>query len=695
MRPVALALTLTLLNTFTACSDGSKKRPIGSTCTDSEQCSSGLCAESKCIDPGGDEDDDTLTNTIEVGLGTNPFEADSDGDGVADRDELDDAFAHKDTDGDGTPDALESALTDADEDCVVDQSDPHDDDPGEGATHPDVADVCPDATGVCAADGAILAVRCPDGPSAEPVCHFGDVPGWAATDDDCDGVDENCDGTPDEGGTCTTHPAWCDEIQPRVDGTYTVDPDGAGTAVAPFEVTCLFSVERGDWARLTPAVAAAAATLVPDMPREYLLRKGSRWYRSPINLVPWRWNDGAPVAGLWYYQGVDGLGGFDCLHTEALPSVGVGCMSGDSNPALEVKDGVEATGTVTVCPEAPDVFDGCEQDVEVWVRFNECDPDHGQLLADGGFGDLEDDTRRCWFTMGEGEPGRYFSFESDFPPDGFAPSLRADNPSLETEIYEVEVGQTGLPIIAGRGYIWSFWAKAAELRTIRPFLQSRDLTVPIHNADLTLGTTWALHTMWFISPGSTFDGMLSFQLGEVSTAAVWLDGVSLVDVGPRPCAPAEGEVLADGDFALPANFCWEVWGNAPVVTTATHDQDEVPPGGEAPSLRVTFSTGTEVPADSGIIQRSLVIPPNREMRLVFWLKGSAPTSVGYGLGNGEGYPGGFVTDVTTTWKQYTFDFSSGTGTSEGSLQFQFGRPEVLTVWIDGIDLIDLGPTPVR
>jgi len=695
MRPVLLGLvsSLVLVLALGACSDDPKKRPIGATCTDSEQCASGLCAESKCLDPDGDEDEDTLSNRLEVGLGTNPLAPDSDGDGTPDRDELDDALAHRDSDGDGTPDALESALLDQDQDCVVDQDDPHDDDPVEGRTHPAVTTACP-AAGVCGAAGAVRAVRCPDGATATPVCDFGGVPGYATSDADCDGVDENCDGTADEGGTCTTYPVWCDEITPRVDGTYTVDPDGSGE-VAPLEVTCLFSIERGDWVRLTPAVSAVIAELAPEVPREYLLRKGALWYRSPFNLVPWRWTDGAPVAGLWYYQGVDGLGGFDCEHTEALPAIGVGCMIGNDAPALEVTSGVEATGTVTVCTEAWDVWpNGCEEGVELWVRVSDCAPDEGQLLADGGFADLEDGVRRCWFRMGEGQSGRYFSFESDVRPGGDSPSLRADNPSLETEIYEVEVGQTALPIIAGRGYVWGFWAKAAEPRTIRPFLQSRDLEVHLFNEDITLSTSWTYYQRHFIAGGSTFDGMLSYQLGQVSTAAVWLDDVSLVDVGPGPCLPTEDRILADGDFLLPALFCWEVFSYNQVTTTATYDASEIAPGSAGPSLRVTFSQGTETPSDSGIIQRNLTIPEGRSLRLAFWLKASAPTAVGYGLGDGQGYPGGFVTDVGTTWSQYTFDFVSNAGTAgTGSLQFQFGRPTVLTVWIDRIEIIDLGSQP--
>ena len=69
-------------------------------CGSGDQCESELCAAGRCLDPDGDEDGDTLTNSIEFQLGSDPFNADTDSDLVSDPDELE-VIANVDTDGDG------------------------------------------------------------------------------------------------------------------------------------------------------------------------------------------------------------------------------------------------------------------------------------------------------------------------------------------------------------------------------------------------------------------------------------------------------------------------------------------------------------------------------------------------------------------------------------------------------------------
>ena len=71
-----------------------------------------------------DPDGDGLDNTTELLRGTNPFSADTDGDGRADGAEV-----NVDSDGDGLNDAIESRFTDTDGDGVVDQNDPANNDP--------------------------------------------------------------------------------------------------------------------------------------------------------------------------------------------------------------------------------------------------------------------------------------------------------------------------------------------------------------------------------------------------------------------------------------------------------------------------------------------------------------------------------------------------------------------------------------
>lgn len=176
-----------------ACNAGANK-PLGATCGDSAECSSGLCHGGACVDPAADPDGDGLTNAIEVGLGSDLAEPDSDGDGALDPDELV-GLELIDTDGDGKPDIVESSRSDADGDCVTDQYD------GDDMNQTDdvaamVQAVCP-LSGICAAQVSALGAACPDGQGA--VCVLSGVVGYAETELACDGRDENCDGQVDEG----------------------------------------------------------------------------------------------------------------------------------------------------------------------------------------------------------------------------------------------------------------------------------------------------------------------------------------------------------------------------------------------------------------------------------------------------------------------------------------------------------------
>ena len=84
----------------------------------------------KALDPTADEDSDSITNTMEITLGTNPFSDDTDGDGIGDYREVSETNTSPvldDTDGDGLKDLAEIEVhltspfvADSDYDGVVD-----------------------------------------------------------------------------------------------------------------------------------------------------------------------------------------------------------------------------------------------------------------------------------------------------------------------------------------------------------------------------------------------------------------------------------------------------------------------------------------------------------------------------------------------------------------------------------------------
>lgn len=202
---------LLALGALGACGD-SGKRPLGADCSASDECLSGLCVAGACLDPAADDDQDGLSNGLESALGSNPQSADSDADGLSDPDELAIDLSLHDIDGDGRADVIESAMADADGDCVTDQYDADDRTPASDVSAM-VPAVCPHA-GICGEQASRLRAACPDGVTA--ICVFDEVEGYADPERACDGRDENCDGRVDEADRCRRAQAF---IAPGSGGT--------------------------------------------------------------------------------------------------------------------------------------------------------------------------------------------------------------------------------------------------------------------------------------------------------------------------------------------------------------------------------------------------------------------------------------------------------------------------------------------
>lgn len=196
MRYQLILISVASLMVF-GCSE-KKKAKVGDHCSEDADCEDGLCYANTCLHPDNDEDGDGLKNGQEVNIiHTDPLNPDTDGDGIPDGDEVGtDIYSPKDTDGDGKIDALESAILDADLDCIFDQWDPRDDQRDTDMNELIVTLRC-SHLGVCGeAEKGLIEATCSN--NGEVSCDYHKVEGYEATETSCDGRDNDCDGKTDE-----------------------------------------------------------------------------------------------------------------------------------------------------------------------------------------------------------------------------------------------------------------------------------------------------------------------------------------------------------------------------------------------------------------------------------------------------------------------------------------------------------------
>lgn len=286
-----------------ACFDPSY--PVGLPCSEIGSCPPGQrcdLAAGVCR-AGGPVEPDPDGGPIEPDRDSGPVEPDRDGDGVPASADCDDgdAMVHpgavercnaRDDDCNGAVDdaAGEQWFTDRDADGFGDDATAMssctgeglvarggDCDDGDGAIHPDADERCDERDNDCdgAVDGAdaidastwyadadgdahgdaastLRACVRPEGYASEPGdCDDGNASAHPGGVEQCDAVDQDCDGDPANGvlgdaPACAAADCRTIAAERTADGVYFIDPDGAG-ATAPYPVFCSVSMAGGGW----------------------------------------------------------------------------------------------------------------------------------------------------------------------------------------------------------------------------------------------------------------------------------------------------------------------------------------------------------------------------------------------------------------------------------------------------------------
>ncbi len=347
---------------------------------DSDGYGDAAVATTACAAPSGSVADatdcDDADGAIHPGATETCDGVDEDCDGVVD-DGVATTTWYADADSDGFGDAASTAAACAvpagyvavDTDC----------DDGDAAIHPGATETCDgvdeDCDGVVD-DGVATTTWYEDadgdgyGDASSTYATCGTPAGYVLDDTDCD--DDDALLFPESSGVCPDG-LDCRDILDNGksvgSGTYTIDPDGSGGGVDPFDVLCEMDLHGGGW---TQAIQEYLDALSTSTSRNYLYSYGSNWYVSPSTTYVWNWSSYQALNGTYGYgTGATLTSTFSCTHAES-GHWGVGCSNGGGGTykVLPIYTSSPSAATSTICQDRPDVFGvgACRGGASIWAR---------------------------------------------------------------------------------------------------------------------------------------------------------------------------------------------------------------------------------------------------------------------------------------------------------------------------------------
>lgn len=630
---VVLGLVSVSLATLIACGDD-PNRPLGADCDGNSECQSGLCYLSECIDPSADDDLDTLTNGFEVGLDADPRAIDSDADGKPDVLEVPGLIAI-DSDTDGRPDIIESAVSDQDGDCIVDELDPRD----------------------TSAD--------PNGCNSEPVTSCDDL--------------------------YLTNPT-------RPSGPQTIDPDGEGPAPA-VSIDCAIGPAQGGAGRLDSVYRAVLEREGPRQRRYLLIANDNpdAWILSPPTSEVFDFTKKTHLPGTWFASdGEGGVESFVCPTTGTKLGVGIGCFADVGAYASDANVDA-ANGGVQACSAITLPFGGCVP-ATAYAREVRCPSDDGMLM-DGELVALGKGERTCWagesIDQGGGGIGGNMFIDTEGARADHAPAIRAEKyaPS-EGFPWTTLFTHRDLAFARDTAYRLVFWARAATPRQVLLNVGPDDSTfVEV----LFVDTEWREYSIDFVATTTTLVGRLGIYVGlDEAGTTLWLDSFSLHELGPNACDPTEdpGNLLPGGDFRYGAACFERIRSTLGHYGTLLSEADAMTNG---PSLRVE-QYGDDDESVPYIMRRNIPLVAGHDYALSFEAKAATartfdiivtadnPLALHF-----QGKP-----ELTTSWARQSLTMSVDAAQGEPGnalVMLIFGAGGSDTMWIDELRFVDLGPTP--
>jgi beta-glucanase (GH16 family) len=274
--------------------------------------------------------------------------------------------------------------------------------------------------------------------------------------------------------------------------------------------------------------------------------------------------------------------------------------------------------------------------------------------------------------------------------DNGAVKINITNPGWAN--WNVQLQHNGIAVTEGRKYEIKFDAWASVNRDIsytvgasgdaRGFesYSGGDKTVSLTTAKQTFTQTFSMLT------GTNTNARLVFNLANAGVNTVWIDNVSIVDVGPAdvPTGPTPGvNLLVNGDFAsgLTGWTNWDNGANGLVVSTENGQAKlDIPHVDPSNDWNVQFN------------QINVPLVAGTSYTLTFTGSASSPRTVAVVVGENGGSYARYLNStaaLTSTSNTYTFTFTAPANNPAAQLQIlgAVGTPgESYTLYFDNFSL---------
>jgi len=207
------------------------------------------------------------------------------------------------------------------------------------------------------------------------------------------------------------------------------------------------------------------------------------------------------------------------------------------------------------------------------------------LLTNGGF----ENGLSGWsfFSDNDGQESATLTLDNSVAAEGNASAHIVVN-SADSYSWEANLYQTSLPVVAGANYQVQFWARSDAPRLMTVDCESNNSPYPNYGLDsqVSVGTTWTLNTLTFVSNATAGDGTLQFDVGDVA-GNVWIDGVQFFQQAPDVFQ----RDFSDGVAVLNGTAAWQTVALEPGLQRFT--------GAQAPLYQYIVDDSSAVFSASG------------------------------------------------------------------------------------------------